>query len=63
MKYLYEALTYINIALLGGYATAQFKFNTPVPLFKWAITLLFFFLWVYLHHREQNDAVFAVLPI
>jgi len=55
-KYFFLFLFFISSFMLGAYTTSQFKFDTPVESYRWALTSFWgiFFLVIFLK-QKNND--------
>ncbi len=56
MKYLFLFLFFISSFMLGAYTTSQFKFDTPVESYRWALTSFWgiFFLVTFLKYNQKK---------
>ena len=56
MKYLFLFFFFLSSFMLGAYTTSQFKFDTPVEPYRWALTSFFgiFFLVAFLKENEKK---------
>ena len=51
----FRAMSYLQIFMMGAYATSHFRYNEPIEMYKWAITIFFFFFWITLINDKPKN--------
>ncbi len=54
-KNLIKLVTYLQAFVLGGYVTSQYKFNTPIEPYRWALTTFFFLFFLAQSIKEEKN--------
>lgn len=56
MKQLFfRAMSYLSIFTIGAYATSHFRYNEPIEIYRWIITIFFFFFWLTLLNDKKTN--------
>lgn len=50
----FRVMSYLQIFMLGAYTTSHFRYNEPIELYKWLITIFFFFFWIALANDKPE---------
>lgn len=53
-KKIIKAVSYLMAFMLGSYFTSEFKFNTPIEGYRWAIMSFFFVFYLVLLNRYDE---------
>ena len=56
MKQLFfRAMSYLSIFIIGAYTTSHFRYNEPIEIYRWVITIFFFFFWLTLLNDKKTN--------
>jgi len=54
MRNLARVMSYLLAMMLGAYATAEYKFSSPVEDYRWVITFIFFGWFLVLTNKDEK---------
>ena len=49
-----KAISYLMAFMIGSYFTSEFKFNTPIEGYRWALMSFFFVFYVVLSNKHDG---------
>lgn len=52
----FKLMSYLSVFMMGAYATSHFRYNEPIEVYRWTITIFFFFFWLTLSNDKLKNA-------